>query len=328
MSDVSGRGVGLDIVQTQVQQLRGRLDVDTRPGQGTTFTIRLPLSMSLLSLLLCQVGQQMVGIPTDSILEVIPYTDLQPVGQQHISSVTWREQLLPLKSLTSLLPYNNESGNSASVSPRVALIVNGPDSTMAVTVDAIVDERQLIIKSFDDTVPVPPYIAGCTILGTGEAVPVVLPRFLKAQGGKQGSQQSSKDATKTQSNRITNRTILVAEDSTGARRSIERILTQGGFAVIACRDGQEALEELLRRQGGIDLVLSDVEMPQLNGFDLLQKIRTHSFWYSLPVVMLTSRTGDRHRQKAMSLGANDYLGKPITPVELLTGIDALIPVLG
>jgi len=325
VSDVSGRGVGLDIVRTQVQQLRGSLDVDTRPGQGTTFTIRLPLSMSFLSLLLCQVGQQMVAIPTDSIMEVIPYNDMLPMLQQHISSVTWRDQLLPLRSLTSLLSYNNAIGNTASVTPRVALIVNGPDSPIAVTVDAIVDERQLIIKSFDDTVPVPPYIAGCTILGTGEAVPVVLPRFLKPQGGKQGSQQSSKEASKTQSNRITNRTILVAEDSTGARRSIERILTQAGFAVIACRDGQEALEELLRRQGGIDLVLSDVEMPQLNGFDLLQKIRTHSFWYSLPVVMLTSRTGDRHRQKAMSLGANDYLGKPITPVELLSGIDALIP---
>ncbi|MGK7901456.1 MAG: response regulator [Hormoscilla sp.] len=325
VSDVSGRGVGLDIVKTQVQQLRGSLECDTRPGQGTTFTIRLPLSLSFLSLLLCQVGQQMVAIPTDSILEVIPYNDMLPVLQQHISSVTWREQLLPLRSLTSLLPYNNAIGSSASVTPKVALIVNGSDSPMAVTVDAIVDERQLIIKSFDDTVPVPPYIAGCTILGTGEAVPVVLPRFLKPQGGKQGSQQSSKEATQTRPNRITNRTILVAEDSTGARRSIERILTQAGFAVIACRDGQEALEELLRRQGGIDLVLSDVEMPQLNGFDLLQKIRTHSFWYSLPVVMLTSRTGDRHRQKAMSLGANDYLGKPITPVELLTGIDALIP---
>lgn len=324
VSDVSGRGVGLDIVQTQVQQLRGSLECDTRPGQGTTFTIRLPLSMSLLSLLLCQVGQQMVAIPTDSILEVIPYNDMLPAIQQHISSVTWREQLLPLRSLTSLLPYNNASGNSASVTPRVALIVNGPESAMAVTVDAIIDERQLIIKSFDDTVPVPPYIAGCTILGTGEAVPVVLPRFLKPQGGGEGSKQSSKETIKKHK-RIANRTILVAEDSTGARRSIERILTQAGFAVIACRDGQEALEELQRRQEGIDLVLSDVEMPQLNGFDLLQKIRTHSFWYSLPVVMLTSRTGDRHRQKAMSLGANDYLGKPITPVELLTGIDALLP---
>jgi len=326
VSDVSGRGVGLDIVQTQVQQLRGSLECDTRPGQGTTFTIRLPLSMSFLSLLLCQVGQQMVAIPTDSILEVIPYTDLQPALQQHISSVTWREQLLPLRSLISLLPYNNETSNSASVTPKVALIVNGPESAMAVTVDAIVDERQLIIKSFDDTVPVPPYIAGCTILGTGEAVPVVLPLFLKPQGGKQGSKQSSKAGARERG--ITNRTILVAEDSTGARRSIERILTQAGFAVIACRDGQEALEELQRRQGGIDLVLSDVEMPQLNGFDLLQKIRTHSFWYSLPVVMLTSRTGDRHRQKAMSLGANDYLGKPITPVELLSGIDFLIPASG
>ncbi len=316
VSDISGRGVGLDIVRTQVRQLRGSLEVDTVPGKNTKFTIRLPLSLSLLSLLLCQAQQQIFAIPTDSVLEVILYSDLQPELQPHISSITWREQVLPLLPLMGLLPYENF--RSATTNPQVVLILNGAQSPLAVTVDAILDERQLIIKPFDDTVFVPPYLAGCTTLGTGEVVPVLLPRFLKPVISKPQSSAEKKATIKS------SRTILIAEDSTGARRSLERILTQAGFTVIVCRDGQEALDELQKHQQEVDLVISDIEMPRLNGFDLLQKIRTHSSLYNLPVVMLTSRTGDRHRQKGFSLGANAYLGKPITPTELLAGVDSLL----
>ncbi len=324
VSDVSGRGVGLDIVRTQVRQLRGQVRVDTRPGQGTTFTIRLPLSLNLVSLVLCQAQQRTVAIPTDSILEILPYADLMtmvgiPSGDQPPNSIVWHGQRIPLMPLMALLPYHNLA--VPAIAPRVAMILRGPETAIAVTIDTIIDERQLILKSFDDTLPVPPYIAGCTILGTGEAVPVLLPQYFKPLLITFQSAPSLSTPTIH-----SDRTILIAEDSTGARRSLERILSQAGFAVIPCRDGQEALEELQQRQDGVDLVISDVEMPRLDGFDLLQRIRTHAHWHSLPVVMLTSRTGDRHRQKAISLGASGYLGKPITPNELLTSLATLIPV--
>jgi len=328
VSDVSGRGVGLDVVRTQVRMLRGSVEVDTLPGRGTTFTIRLPSSMSLLSLLLCQVQQQLVAIPADTILDVIPFEDVayreglqlnEETGKTPLpSSMTWRDRVLSLSPAIHLLPYSDLS--ALSVDPRVVLILKGPSAPLAVAIDGIVDERQLIVKPFDDTVVVPPYVAGCTILGTGEAVPVILPRFLNPKAARERSA-----APTTRSPKVQTRTILIAEDSTGARRSLERILTHAGFVVVACREGQEALRELERRQGAIDFVISDVEMPVLNGFDLLAKIRSHSSWYALPVVMLTSRTGDRHRQKAMSLGANDYLGKPVTPTELLACISDLMP---
>ncbi len=327
VSDISGRGVGLDIVRTQVRQLRGQVSVDTRPGQGTSFTIRLPLSLNLVSLVLCQAQQRMVAIPTDSILEILPYADMMaiagvdpnqaPVPQQSLSTISWRGQTIPLVPLMTLLPYHNLA--VSAIAPRVGIILKLAESSLAVTVDTIVDERQLILKSFDNTVPLPPYVAGCTILGTGEAVPVLLPQYFKPLLHKLQSAKGSTEPTVH-----SDRTILIAEDSTGARRSLERILTQAGFAVIPCRDGQEALDTLQQRQSGIDLVISDVEMPRMDGFDLLQRIRTHTYWHSLPVVMLTSRTGDRHRQKAVSLGASGYLGKPITPNELLTSITPLI----
>ncbi len=327
VSDISGRGVGLDIVRTQVQQLRGQVSVDTRPGQGTNFTIRLPLSLNLVSLVLCQAQQRMVAIPTDSVLEILPYADMleiagvdpsqAPFPPQSLSTINWRGQTIPLVPLMTLLPYQNLA--VSAITPRVGIILKVTESYLAVTVDTIVDERQLILKSFDNTVPLPPYVAGCTILGTGEAVPVLLPQYFKPLLHKL---QSAKGLTEPPVH--SDRTILIAEDSTGARRSLERILTQAGFAVIPCRDGQEALDTLQQRQSGIDLVISDVEMPRMDGFDLLQRIRTHTYWHSLPVVMLTSRTGDRHRQKAVSLGASGYLGKPITPNELLTSITPLI----
>ncbi|MBE9042257.1 response regulator, partial [Oscillatoriales cyanobacterium LEGE 11467] len=328
VSDISGRGVGMDIVRTQVRQLRGSIDVETLPGRGTTFTIRLPLSMSLLSLLLCQASGRLLAIPADTVLDVIPYDDVSNIGPHQWpldgalneideSSISWRGQVLPLLPLMAMLPYDRLPAVSST--SKVVLVLKGASTPIAATVDAIVDERQLILKSFDDTIPIPSYIGGCTILGTGEVVPVILPRFLKPIEGR------PMVTTPVPMTVHGSRMILVVEDSTGARRSLERILTHAGFAVIPCRNGQEALKKLEQRQGLVDLVISDVEMPVLNGFDLLGRIRTHSTWYTIPVVMLTSRTGDRHRQKAMSLGANAYLGKPVTPTELLSGIESLLP---
>jgi chemotaxis protein histidine kinase CheA/ActR/RegA family two-component response regulator len=340
VSDISGRGVGMDVVRTQVQQLRGSVEVDTIPSKGTTFTIRLPLSLNLLSVLLCQIGQQLVAIPSDTVLDVLPYDDAVGMGQLFVpgerltpglgamngpeeieQSMTWRGQVLSLSPLWDLLPYPTAA--TVSHRPRVVLVLRGATEPLAVAIDRIADERQLILKPFDDTVAIPPYLAGCAILGTGEAVPMILPRFLKVQLASPDSQLQE---TRGLSRGTEVPTILIAEDSTGARRSLERILSSAGFAVVPCRDGQEAWKKLEQRQGQVDLLVTDIEMPILNGFDLLARIRAHGSWYGLPTIVLTSRTGDRHRQKAQSLGANSYLGKPVAPAELLAKIEALLTV--
>lgn len=343
VSDISGRGVGMDVVRTQVQQLRGSVEVDTVPSKGTTFTIRLPLSLNLLSVLLCQIGQQLVAIPSDTVLDVLLYDDAVGVGQLFAAgegltpglavartpekveqSMTWRGQVLSLSPLWELLPY--ATGTTASHRPRVVLVLRGATDPLAVAIDRIADERQLILKPFDDTVAIPPYLAGCAILGTGEAVPTILPRFLKAKLAQ--PEQPACPERRGSSRGTEVPTILIAEDSTGARRSLERILSSAGFAVVPCRDGQEAWKKLEQRQGQVDLLVTDIEMPILNGFDLLARIRAHGSWYGLPTIVLTSRTGDRHRQKAQSLGANSYLGKPVAPAELLATIETLLTVDG
>jgi PleD family two-component response regulator len=184
----------------------------------------------------------------------------------------------------------------------------------------------------------PNYLAGCTVLGTGQVVPVLIPdnlyvfvqknnaknsRQIKNESSKQISNQVNQNI-RPEANQTVSKTIVIAEDSIATRNMLERVLKQLDFEVIACRDGQEAIDVLSRLEGKVTMVISDVEMPRVNGFNLLQTIRTHDLWYTIPVVMLTSRTGDRHRQKAISLGANGYLSKPIIVGELIDCLGELV----
>ncbi len=322
VSEVSGRGVGLDVVRQQITRLRGSLQVDSLPGQGTTFTIRLPLGLTLLPLMLCQTQRRLVAIPAMSVLEILPYGELMAVqkpdqGDALVKTVLWRNQQISVIPLASLLPYT--AMPAEFVVPRVAIVVDGPETSVAIAIDALIGERQLILKPFDDTIPVPPYVAGCTVLGTGDLVPVVLPFYFNRLLQQQRLRAAAPMMT------TGNYIVLVAEDSVATRRAIERILTQAGYITVACRDGQEALDELRQRQGVVDLILTDIEMPRLSGFDLLQTVRTHSQWHALPVALLTSRTGDRHRQRAFSLGASAYLNKPVDAKLLLKEVSRLLP---
>jgi CheY-like chemotaxis protein len=202
---------------------------------------------------------------------------------------------------------------------KVGIVIESGLGLLIILVDSLLREEKLIVKPFDDTVPIPSYIGGCTVLGSGEVIPVILPQGLESSA----AQLSATSATP--SNLVSAiPTILVAEDSVATRRMLEKVLTAVGYQVLVCRDGQEALDQLQQHQETIDLILSDVEMPRVNGFELLEKVRAHPLFHSTPVVMATSRTGDRHKEQAMKLGATDYLGKPIQPQELIDKVAALL----
>lgn len=349
VSDISGRGMGLDIVRSQINRLRGNIQVDTTQGQGTTFTIRLPLGLSLITLLICAIGANLIAIPANDVLDIFPYAEAQLYREHHTFKIIWRKQSLPLLHLKQALPYTHPT--KEPINAKVCLVLNRNDQAqpIAVAIDTLLEERQLILKPFDRTVAIPSYLIGCTILGTGQVVPVLIPdnlhlllpeniikktRNIKSSNPtvqlptnqlKQAINQAINQASnkKSKVSLKSAKTILIAEDSIATRNMLERLLKQMDFEVIACRDGQEAIEALHRTQGKLSMVISDIEMPRVNGFNLLQTIRTHDLWYALPVVMLTSRTGDRHRQKALSLGANGYLSKPIVVGELINCLEAI-----
>jgi len=316
VSDISGRGMGLDIVLNLIRKLKGQLQVQTDVGIGTTFTISLPVNLSLQSLLLVQLQNNLIAIPHTSIREILPYRDLDFTNKlkKHLN---WQGKVIPLSAASNLFPCPRKPLNFSQ--GKVGIVLESAFEALAILVDGIVGEEKLIIKPFDETIPVPPYIAGCAVLGTGEVIPVILPQGLERENILLAS---GKDSTVTTDK--TASTVLIAEDSIATRRMLDKILTSVGYQVIVCRDGQEALEQVEQYKGKIDLILSDVEMPRLNGFELLEKVRAKPTFKNTPIVMATSRTGDRHKKEAKRLGATDYLGKPVQPQQLIDTVSALL----
>ena len=319
VSELSGRGVGLDAVRTEIRQLGGTVEVTSTPGQGTCFTLRLPLAVSLLPLLIVRAQGRQLGFLADSVLDILREV---PVARHFTPPLTvpWQGQPLPVYLPEHLLEY------AFPLDPPLAqaiLVLRGPqEQPLGLVVDELSEVRQRMVKRVEEIFPLPPYFVGAAVLPSGESIPVILPSQLR-RPGEGVSRSLTPVSEETASPRPT---ILIAEDSVYTRRIISSVLGQAGYEILACRDGQEAWEVLLQNPGKVHLVLTDLEMPRLNGLDLLQNIREHPQVGRLPVVMLTSRTGDRHRQKAASLGVNGYLGKPCNPSELLATVGRFVPV--
>lgn len=316
VSDISGRGMGLDIVLNLIRQLKGQLQVQTDLGLGTIFTIALPINLSLQSLMLVKLQDRLLAIPHTSIREILPYRDLYFTDRDQ-KQINWQQQIISVAAVSNLFPCPRKPWKCSQA--QVAIVLQTAFEPVAILVDAIVGEEKLIIKPFDDTVPIPSYLIGCTVLASGEIIPVILP---------QGLEQRVITAASTKNTEVTvvshSSTILIAEDSVATRRMLDKILTSVGYQVIACRDGKEALEEIDCYQGKIDLIISDIEMPRMNGFELLEQVRGRPAFQHTPMVMATSRTGDRHQEEAKRLGATDYLGKPIQPQKLIDLVNSLI----
>lgn len=318
INELSGRGMGLDIVRSKIQKLRGTIVVETEENQGTTFIMKIPLNLSLMPLFLLQWQNNLLAIPTASVLDSIPINEIVWIDQNS-SLVNWRGNPISVISLSEVLCYPQSS--KESIAPQIAMVLDNFCTPFMVMVDSLLSEQKLIVKPFDDTVTTPNYLAGCTILGGGEIAPVILPHSLNITLPRNKTEQPTITYPVSNANQPT---ILVAEDSVATRRLLERLLTKVGFSVIVCRDGQDALDQLSQYNRNINLIISDVEMPRLNGFELLKTIRSDKNWQKIPVVMATSRTGQHHQQQAMQLGANAYLGKPILPNILLETIDPLL----
>ncbi len=313
VSQISGRGVGLDVVKTEVLALGGRISVQTQMGQGTTFTLRLPLGVNLLSVMVVRHRDQWLGILREDILEVV-----RPVPSPDPDTQTYLWQGAAVERLSRWLPLGEDPDGAGSAT--ALLLVAGPQGQpLALPVDEVLDPKQYIVKPLTDLIPVPDYWAGATLTPAGEAVPVLLTRRLSQSPAPQSGFGIRENSRIDQAP-----TVLIAEDSVSARQLVQSLLIEAGYRVIPCRDGQEALNQLEKQAPQIDLVLTDLDMPRLNGLELLRRIRHHPQWSGIPVVLLTSRTSDQHRRKADALQVNAYLGKPYHDDTLLATLKRLI----
>ncbi len=347
VSEISGRGVGLDVVRSQLQEVKGTVKVISTPGKGTTFTLSLPLTLTVAKLLVASVDATLIALPAASVEEMVfPKPEqTKQLGTQRVLS--WREELLPVYRLTDLLEYRypilikRKSQHFVTVAPPELgrlkmLIIRGDKENFALEIEDCSTEQELVIKPLSASISHPNYIYGCTVLGDGSLVPAIDTSALlayveeekQAKTTNQNNVTSSKtitgqNASASSNNMMQVPTILAVDDSAMMRRTLSLTLQKVGYRVLQAKDGWEALE-LLQQNSDIQLIVSDLEMPNLNGFEFLNQLRQTPDLSKIPVVMLTSRSNNKHRQLAMQLGARAYLSKPYIEQEFLSVLKTIM----
>ncbi|MGB5972785.1 MAG: hybrid sensor histidine kinase/response regulator, partial [Nodosilinea sp.] len=331
VSDLSGRGVGLDVVQNQIQQLKGTVTVQSAPGEGTRFTLSLPMTLSIVNLLICFVEATPLAFLSDSITEIlVPQTHQlkQELGQTWL---TWRDQQVPVYGLGGLLPYRclrpeMPLSQLLAVVPSPAdweapvLVLAQGDRFFALQVDRLVTEQESVIKPFGTALSPPVYAYGCTVLGDGSVIPVIDGQVflgnLLSRSPSAESLATPRVTAPPQAVLSPATTVLVVDDAVTSRRTLALSLERAGYRVLQARDGQEGLEQL-EQNSAVALVVCDIEMPNMNGFEFLTARRQSPALAKIPTLMLTSRSNDKHRWLAMQLGATDYFSKPYLEQEFL-----------
>lgn len=359
VSTLSGRGVGLDVVRSQLQAVKGAVTVESFPGKGTTFTLRLPLMLTIAKLIICNVSSATIALSLDSVAEILtPQIDqIRQSGTQRF--LYWQAQIIPVYRLAERLEYRcplPEIASSVALATIASpsewappmLIFRKEQQVFALEVSQVITEQELVIKPFSPTIAPPSYAYGCTILADGKLVPVIdvvallaaelapvaetiVPRETTAPvnyafahlPAYMSSPSSASSTSSTAFKTVQSATVLVVDDAATLRRSLALSLERSGFRVVQARDGREAIEQLQQRSS-IRLVVCDIEMPNMNGFEFLNHRRQDPQLSKLPLVILTSRSNEKHRWLAMQLGATAYFTKPYLEQEFLEAIGNLI----
>jgi chemotaxis family two-component system sensor histidine kinase/response regulator PixL len=363
VSELSGRGVGLDIVRTQLSQLKGTISVVSQPGVGTTFILRLPLTLTSDDLLVCLTGFTTLALPSSGIKEILVPKPEQVVKAGEQWFLQWREEVTPVYRLADLLDYTGpipdfpsldalRTTSSFSNLPtsaqltRPLLVIEWQQKYAALEVDQLITEQNLVIKPFSTIIAPPTCIYGCTILGDGSVIPVIdgaalldqalerskvsrSPALLPSQSSAKSNGSFAISSPSSPSDRVMTRAksptskVLVVEDAVSLRQTLVTTLERAGYRVLQAGDGWEALRQL-QFNPDIELVISDIEMPNMNGFDLMNHRRQDPALVKVPLVILTSRSSEKHRRLALHLGATAYFTKPYIEQDFLRAIRSII----
>jgi two-component system, chemotaxis family, sensor histidine kinase and response regulator PixL len=330
VSELSGRGVGLDVVQEQIKNLKGTITVSSEPSKGTTFTLRLPLTLTIAKLLVFSVNSNLMAIPVDSLVSIVT-ASAEQIETENGKQFYRRKsdaQSIPLCPQTDFLAIHAPSRTTGEQLQAIPLpledkvpllLIAHASAVVAMQVDQILHEQELVIKPFGSAVKTPSHLYGCTILGDGSLVPV-----LDGQGLMSGLKPISPVRPSQCSLSMPHvPTILVVDDSLTVRQSMVFTLEKAGYRVLQARDGREGIAQL-QQELDIQAVFCDVEMPRMNGFEFLNQCRQEYAESAPPVIMLTSRGGDKHRQMARELGASSYLTKPYLEQDLLKTLQSVL----
>ncbi|MEM9977639.1 MAG: hybrid sensor histidine kinase/response regulator, partial [Cyanobacteria bacterium P01_D01_bin.2] len=342
VTTLSGRGVGMDVVRTNLEEIRGDISVATQAGQGSTFTISVPYTLSVTRVLLTESNRLPMAIPTDNLQEITIVTDEEIYQEGDRELFSRNGQSIRLIRMAKWLAFNCARHiESLEMSPNVTvptvLIFRYNEQLFGLQVDRSWGEQEVALRRVEGDIAMPAGFNNCTIFGDGQVVPLLnAPEFLRWVLSCEGS--NIREASVLYGNPLLSgklsdlqpgmdvgqSTILVVDDSVNVRRLLALTLEKHGYRVVQAKDGLDALEKL---DAGLEIgaIVCDIEMPRLDGYGFLAKLRSHEHCSHIPITMLTSRTGDKHRQLAMKLGANAYFSKPYREQVLLdTLADAVL----
>jgi chemosensory pili system protein ChpA (sensor histidine kinase/response regulator) len=317
VSQVAGRGVGMDVVKSEISALGGRVDITSASGSGTTFNIYLPLTLAMTQAVMIEAAKQEYALPAPLVQQVV---ELKPDALEKTlaaGEIEWRGERYPLTYLPRLLGDADTTHEVQRYNP--VLLLKSGSSQAAILVDVVSGTREVVVKNIGPQIARISGVAGATVRGDGRVILILNPvplalRWLSQPRVVQSASQVEEPAAKVSEAPL----VLVVDDSLTVRKITTRLLTREGFRVDSAKDGVDALEKM--HDLVPDVVLLDVEMPRMDGFELARVMRNEERLKHVPIIMITSRTADKHRNHAMEIGVNVYLGKPYQEQQLLDHI--------
>lgn len=315
VSQLAGRGVGMDVVRNEVRQLGGSVDIHTVRGQGVTFTLRLPQTLAVTQAVFVRIGETTFAVPVASV------SGIGRIARERFESgqggYHYNGEDFALHDLGTLV---GQAAAKAEGQPQIPLLlVRAGDLRAAVAIDQVLGNREIVVKPVGLQIASVPGIYGATITGEGNVV-VILDVAPLVRRHLSQPQQPVEVAAVGQQRHVP--LVMVVDDSLTMRKVTGRVLERHNFEVVAARDGIEALERLEERVP--DLMLLDIEMPRMDGYELATAMRADPRYKDVPIVMITSRSGDKHRQRAFEIGVQRYLGKPYQELDLMRNVYDLL----
>lgn len=313
VTQVAGRGVGMDVVKNEITSLGGRVELASTPGRGTTFTITLPLTLAVTQAVMLRAGTNLYAVPSVMIEQVQeykaqPYADIVARGE-----VAWKDNRYPLRSLVTLL---GEADTPVPARQIPVLLLKSGVQRAAVRVDEIIGNREVVVKTIGPQLARLAGIAGATVLGNGQVVLILNPVNLVHGAGMKAEAAAAPAApAPAPETKAAAPLVMVVDDSLTVRKITGRMLAREGYEFVTAKDGVDALQQLQDIRP--DVILLDVEMPRMDGFEFARNVRADEATRSIPIIMITSRTAEKHRNRAIELGVNEYMGKPYQEDQLL-----------
>ena len=316
LSQVAGRGIGLDVVKTEVGRLGGRTEIMSKPGQGTEFRLYIPLTLAVTKALLVRAGSKRYAIPSVMIEQVLDLKETALTRIRDAGTAEWMGHHYPFSYLPHLL------GDTQALPEKHrqywTLLLRSGTRRISVQVDGLLGNQEIVVKNIGPQLARVIGVDGATVLGDGQVVLILNPVALSSRAPVADfapAVPTTPVRLDEKASAATLPTVMVVDDSLTVRKITGRLLAREGYQVVLAKDGVEALELLLDVIP--DVMLVDIEMPRMDGFDLTRNIRADAHLKAIPIIMITSRMADKHRNYAFEIGVNDYLGKPYQEDDLL-----------